>query len=449
MVNYILLAITITLFVAILIVFSREKLDYVAFSLIFAIIAASLTSFMIPKEQAAGYLGWIDPVKVQDLSWMQIFMNMIEFQPLMFILGMQIIVTVAEEYKIFQWVAVKALHITKGNHRAFFYMICTISTLVAAVIADVTVAVLFVPLVIRACRILKINSSPFLYGITITINIGSVLTPFSSSKNILISSEFGLDFAWFFTRMGPFIIVTLVSTLILLDLIILRKYDPPTEQRRIIFLEIMNPRLVISDRKRFTINFIYFGLIIAGFVFFAEYSYLIAFFGGVLMTIFNGISLVEIIRKIDLKVIFFFIALFVLIGAMEFNGTFTLIATGLSIFDLSNAFIAAIGVLLVSSLFSGFLASNPTAVLLIIVLRNLFPGDIPDVVLIAFLLGINLGGNLLPQGATCDLMTLNIAKKNRVEGFTYNSLLKTGGAFAIFHIVLCIAYLSVFYLITA
>ncbi|MHA1887568.1 MAG: SLC13 family permease [Promethearchaeota archaeon] len=449
MVNYILLAITITLFIAILFVFSREKLDYVAFSLICAIIAAALTSFMIPKEQAAGYLGWIDPVKVQDLSWMQIFLNMIEFQPLMFILGMQIIVTVAEEYKIFQWVAVKALHITKGNHRAFFYMICTISTLVAAVIADVTVAVLFVPLVIRACRILKINSSPFLYGITITINIGSVLTPFSSSKNILISSEFGLDFAWFFTRMGPFIIATLVSTLILLDLIILRKYDPPTEQRRIIFLEIMNPRLVISDRKRFTINFIYFGLIIAGFVFFAEYSYLIAFFGGVLMTIFNGISLVEIIRKIDLKVIFFFIALFVLIGAMEFNGTFTLIATGLSIFDLSNAFIAAIGVLLVSSLFSGFLASNPTAVLLIIVLRNLFPGDIPDVVLIAFLLGINLGGNLLPQGATCDLMTLNIAKKNRVEGFTYNSLLKTGGAFAIFHIVLCIAYLSVFYLITA
>lgn len=133
---------------------------------------------------------------------------------------------------------------------------------------------------------------------------------------------------------------------------------------------------------------------------------------------------------------------------MEFNETFTFIATGLSFFDLSNTFIAAIGVLLVSSLFSGFLASNPTAVLLIIILRHLYPGNIPDVVLIAFLLGINLGGNLLPQGATCDLMTLNLAKKNRVEGFTYSSLLKTGGVFALFHIFLCILYLFVFYLIT-
>lgn len=449
MVNYSLLAVTLTLFIIILIVFSREKMDYVAVSLICAVIAAGLTSFMIPKEQAASFIGWIDPAEIENLSWLQIFLNMIEFQPLMFILGMQIIVTVAEEYKIFQWVAVKALHITKGNHRAFFYMICTISTLVAAIIADVTVAVLFVPLVIRACRILKINSSPFLYGITITINIGSVLTPFSSSKNILISSEFGLDFAWFITRMGPFIILTLASTLILLDFFVLRKYDPPTEQRRQIFLEIMNPKLVISDKKRFISNFIYFGVIILGFIFFAEYSYLIAFFGGILMTLLNRISLVEIIKKVDLKVIFFFIALFVLIGAMEFNGTFTLVSTGLSFFDLNNTYIAAIGVLLVSSLFSGFLASNPTAVLLIIVLRNLFPGDVPDLILIAFLLGINLGGNLLPQGATCDLMTLNLAKKNKVEGFTYNSLLKTGGAFAIFHIVLCITYLTVFYLITA
>ncbi|MCF2139206.1 MAG: anion permease [Candidatus Lokiarchaeota archaeon] len=448
MVNYILLAIEITLFVAILIVFSRENMDYVAVSLICAIIAAVLTSIYIPKADAASFLSWIDPVKVQELSWMQIFFNMIEFQPLIFILGMQIIVAVAEEYKIFQWVAVKTLQITKGNHRFFFYMICTISTLVATIIADVTVAVLFVPLVIRACRILKINPSPFLYGITITINIGSVLTPFSSSKNILISSEFGLDLIWFMAKMGPFIIITLVLTLVLLDLLVLRKYNPPTEQQRILFLEIMNPDLVIRDRKRFTLNSIYFGVIIAGFVFFAEYSYLIAFFGGIIMTLLNQIPLVQTIKKVDLKVIFFFIALFILIGAMEFNETFTFIATGLSFFDLSNTFIAAIGVLLVSSLFSGFLASNPTAVLLIIILRHLYPGNIPDVVLIAFLLGINLGGNLLPQGATCDLMTLNLAKKNRVEGFTYSSLLKTGGVFALFHIFLCILYLFVFYLIT-
>jgi len=196
-VNYFLLAITLALFIVILIVFSREKLDYVGYSLLCALIACILTGLIIPIEKVAEMFEWIDPTQTSGLTWIQVYINMIEFKPLMFILGMQIIATVAEHYKIFQWIAVKTLHFTKGNHRAFFYLICTIATITAAVIADVTVAIIFVPLVIRACRILKIDPKPFLYGISITINIGSILTPFSSSKNILISSEFGLSFGWF------------------------------------------------------------------------------------------------------------------------------------------------------------------------------------------------------------------------------------------------------------
>ena len=448
MVNFILLGIELGLFIGILIVFSRENMDYVAFSLLAAFIACVLTSFMIPVEQVGEHIPWVDPSQITGSTWMIIFINMIEFQPLLFIMGMQIIVTVAEEYRLFQWIAVKSLHITKGNHRRFFYLICTIATLTAAVIADVTVAVIFVPLVIRACKILKINSAPYLYGITITINIGSVLTPFSSSKNILISSEFDLGFLWFIQNMGLFIIFALITTLVLLDFLVLRKYDPPEEERKQIFLDIMNPKLIISNRKRFTFNAIYFCLIILGFMFFHEYSALIAFFGAILMCILNGSAVTDILKKIDLKVIFFFIALFLLIGAMELNDTFSLISTGLSVFNMDNVYVVSLGVLLISSLFSGFLASNPTAVLLIIILRNIFPGEVPNIILIAFLFGINLGGNLLPQGATCDLMTLNLAKEHKVEGFTYKSLLKTGGVFALIHIGMCILYLTAYSLIT-
>ncbi|MHA1673592.1 MAG: SLC13 family permease [Promethearchaeota archaeon] len=447
MVNYILLAVELALFIGILFVFSRENMDYVGYSLISAFIACVLTALLLPIDQAATRLGWVDPAQLEHITWLQIFINFIEFTPLMFIMGMQIMVTIAEKYKIFQWVAVKSLHLTKGNHRRFFYMICTIGTITAAVIADVTVAVIFVPLVIRACKILKINAAPFLYGITITINIGSVLTPFSSSKNILIASEFNLGFNWFIVNMGVFVVLSLITTLVLLDLLVLRKYDPPTEDRRKIFLEIMNPKLVIKDRKRFIFNSAYLLAIIVGFIVFSDYSPLIAFFGGILLCILNGESVIETVKKIDLKVIFFFIALFLLIGAMEINDTFSLISQGLSIFNLDNIYVVSLGVLLISSLFSGFLASNPTAVLLIIVLRNLFPGEVPYIILIAFFFGINLGGNLLPQGATCDLMTLNLAQKNKVPGFTYKSLLKTGGMFALIHIGLCILYLTLYSLI--
>ncbi len=447
MVNYFLLAVTVGLFIVILLVFSRENMDYVGYSLLCALIACILTGLLIPIERVSEMYDWIDPSQTSSLTWVQVYINMIEFRPLMFIMGMQIIATVAERYKIFQWIAVKTLHFTKGNHRAFFYMICTIATITAAVIADVTVAIIFIPLVIRACRILKIDPKPFLYGISITINIGSILTPFSSSKNILISSEFGLSFGWFIQNMGLFIIFSLVSTLVLLDLLILRKYEPPTENNREIFLEIMKPALVIADRKRFIFNSIYFSLIILGFIFFSSYSSLIAFFGAILMCILNGEPFIKIMKEIDLKVIFFFIALFLLIGAMELNNAFSLISKGLSVFNLEKTYLVSLGVLLISSLFSGFLASNPTAVFLIIVLRSIFPGDVPNIILIAFFFGINLGGNLLPQGATCDLMTLNLAKKHNVEGFTYRTLFKTGGLFAILHIIMCIIYLTAYFLL--
>ena len=116
------------------------------------------------------------------------FLSFIEFGAIIFLISMQVIVAVAEENKLFQWIALQVLHLVKGNHRLFFYVICTVSCFAAALISDLTIALIFIPLVIRATRILKIRTAPYLYGISFTINIGSIFTPFSSAENILISS---------------------------------------------------------------------------------------------------------------------------------------------------------------------------------------------------------------------------------------------------------------------
>lgn len=55
---------------------------------------------------------------------------------------------------------------------------------------------------------------------------------------------------------------------------------------------------------------------------------------------------------------------------------------------------------------------------------------------------LNLGGNFLPQGSACDMATLELAKKNRVEDMNYKKLLKVGGLFALVHIILGILYLA-------
>ena len=128
MVNIFSIVSTFILFIAIMVIFSREGMDYVAYALLFALISSIMTSLIHGTTLSE-------------------FVSMIEIKPLIFILSLQIIVLIAEKHKIFQWIAVKTLHITKGNHRSFFYLICTVGTITAAIIADITVAIIFVPLV--------------------------------------------------------------------------------------------------------------------------------------------------------------------------------------------------------------------------------------------------------------------------------------------------------------
>jgi Na+/H+ antiporter NhaD/arsenite permease-like protein len=360
---------------------------------------------------------------------------------------MQVIVQICEKHKIFQWIALKVLHRTKGNHRQFFYWICAISSFSAAIIADITVAIIFIPLVVRACKILKIDATPYLFAISFTINIGSLYTPFSSSENILIAEVFGLDVQWFLGAFTLYVIPILFLTLFVLDMVFLRKITPPAEERKQILLEIMDPDLVIINKKQFKLNSLYFILIIIGFVVF-PHAWAVAAFGAIMMSLLNRTPLTDLVAKIDWKIIFFFISLFLLIGCMVISGLFEIVGVWTGNILSDNVLLAGITVLLLISVLSGFLAQVPTAIVFINLLQNIYGTAVPPLILMGFLFGINLGSNFLPQGAACDLMALNLAEKNGIKGFNYKTLLKNGSLITLFHIFNSIVYMTIFALIS-
>ncbi len=63
--------------------------------------------------------------------------------------------------------------------------------------------------------------------------------------------------------------------------------------------------------------------------------------------------------------------------------------------------------------------------------------------LFAFVIGINLGGNFIPQGAACDMMTLKIARDSGVDNLNYKRLLKMGALFAFVHLGFSMLYLMI------
>ncbi|MHA1339109.1 MAG: SLC13 family permease [Promethearchaeota archaeon] len=422
-----------------MVVFSTEKIDYLVISLFGALLAAFILKSTYQGSESLN---------------LEHFLGMIEWRPLIFIFSMQIVIAVSEKKKIFEYIAISSIQITKGNYRILFYLISTVSTLVAAVIADVTVSIIFAPLIIRTCKILEIKPAPYLFAMTICINIGSLITPFSSAENIMISGHFlnyNIDINWFVKNVFLFGIFLLYLTLFLLDRLMLKHIKTPDPKRINLVREILTPALILENKKSFYLNSIYLLTIFIAFFFTTE-AYLVALLGAILMVLGNKEKIGNYFKDVEWNVIFFFASLYIIIGAMIENGTIEIINDFINKVIPSNILMLSIFILIMTSLFSGFLANSPTALMFLaiideMIITNESIANNPNLLIIALLIGINLGGNFLPQGAACDVMTLTIATKNKVEGFTYKTLVKWGATFALVHLLCGLGYLVLYYFI--
>jgi Na+/H+ antiporter NhaD/arsenite permease-like protein len=419
----------IVLFTILMAFFSQSKFDYFPIALIIG--AITVVFMLIIGVQEGEILGFIS------------------FNTLIFIFAMQIIIYFATSDKVLEYVAIKVIHITKGNNRLFFYMICIFTGIIVAFIEDLTLSLILVPLIYRTCRILDIRAGTYMMGMTITINVGAILTPISSLKNLIIGKEFGWGFGEYFMNMGPLFLISLILTIFLMDWFIIRKEEKPTEQNKKILLEMINPGMVILNKKYFLMTVI---IIIASFVFMFvgfEPSLVAIISAGILLLIhYKENSFSKIKNEISWKILIIFAILFILSNSLSFFGFSELVSTGLVSLVNNNIYLAVLITLSLSSILSAFLAGTPVTIMLLPIFSALIgEGFFANPIIIAFIGGVNMSGNFLPQGSACDLLTLSLAKKNKVRNLDYRRLLKNGSVFAMLHFLLIMGYTMVYTLI--
>ncbi|MFW9865227.1 MAG: SLC13 family permease [Candidatus Thorarchaeota archaeon] len=425
--DYWLLIIIFVIFFFILISYSSSKLDFVVISLLGCFLSGVITGI------------------AKNLTIMD-FIDYIEFEAIIVILSMSVITKIAQDSNILEYIAVKLFKISKGNRKTFFYLLCIITTFLAAIISDLVVVLILAPVVIRLCRFLKTRAGTYLLGMTICINIGSIITPFSSGENIIISTEFQLDTLYFVIYYWGFSFFLLFITIFLMDKFILKKEPQIEDIQKTYVLDLIDAKVMISNKKRFYFNSV---AIVITIILFAilPLLYLTAAFSAFLLVLinrkFSKKRMGEFLKDIEWEIIFFFISLYVVIGCLIEAG-FEDLFKGIP-FQVLNPFIVSLIILILVSLVSGFVANTPTA-LIFIPIVNLLITDFgfPSIPLFyALIISVNLGGNLIPQGAACDMMTLKIAQNHAVENLTFRRLLKVGALFAIIHIIFSIGYLFI------
>ncbi|TXT66705.1 MAG: putative Arsenical pump membrane protein [Promethearchaeota archaeon] len=438
MANLLLQILVTACFLGVVIVLFFEDKDYIYYTFAFIIIAGIATAYFIPEARSLDF-----------------YISQIEWDVVFFLITMFAIVEVLKENLIFDELA-RLIVVKYGNSpRKLFYVICTVSTLLATIVEDLSVAMIFAPIIIVATRKLNMRPAAYLLGMTICINIAATLTPFGSAQNIIITDAFNLDILWFIMNLGPYFVLCFLVTLVLLDKLSLSKDIDFCKQN--ICAEEEELGEVLKDRKvernQFVKNLIALGIFIVLLVVIPE-LYLAGLIALLLFVLINPlkqenkdkkhISLSYYLKQVDYKLIYFFICLFIFVGLMELNGTIGALEDLIEGVSSEDEFILALVILVITSLLSGFLDNTPVTIIFIPIIQILI--DLPEFyrgpLVIAFILGINLGGNFLPQGSAADMMTLEVSRDNKVKDLSYRRLFKVGGLFAALHIVLGIGYLA-------
>jgi len=431
--DLVLLIIIFFLFFLIILSYTKSNLDFVAISLLCCFIAATTTGLI----KGIGF---------------DSFIGFIEWEAIIIILSMSIITKIAQDSNILEFVAVKLFKLSKGEQRIFFWLLCIITTLLAAVISDVVVVLILAPIVIRLCHFLKIRAGTYLLGMTICINIGSILTPFSSGENIIISTAFTeLDILYFIQFYWIISFILLFFTIFLLDKFVLSKEPKIEELQKKFVIDLIDTDIMVKNKKMFHFNGI--AIIITIILFgILPLLYLTAIISALILVLVNRNytkkSMSELLKDIEWEILFFFISLYVVVGCLieaGFAELFEMIP-----FEVLNPFVLAFIILIIISFISGVVANTPTALIFIPIIGILIEpvstggfGFSAVPLLFSLIIGINLGGNFLPSGAACDMMTLKIARDSGVENFNYKRLLKMGALFALIHIGIAIISLLI------
>ena len=391
------------------------------------------------------FLGAVIIVLLKVLS-MEEAVRAIDWNTLGLLTGMMIIVGITRRTGIFEYLAVLAAKRAGGKPVAIMVSLGIITAVVSAFLDNVTTVLLIVPVTLAVARQLKVSPIPFLITEIISSNIGGTATLIGDPPNIMIGTKAHLGFMDFVFNLTPVIVLIQVVTVILLALIYRRELLTSPECRKNIMK--MDERAELRDVPLLRKCSVVLGLTILGFVahqYVHMESSVIALVGAsLLLLLASHRDPEEALHAVEWPVIFFFLGLFVVVGALEKVGVIEAVARFTVEVTKGQLIPAAILILWVSAILSAFVDNIPFVATMIPLIQDMgrlgLAGGDPNLLWWALSLGACLGGNGTVIGASANVVVCGIAEK---MGFpiTFAGYMKVAFPLMLVSIVVSMIYL--------
>jgi Na+/H+ antiporter NhaD/arsenite permease-like protein len=353
----------------------------------------------------------------------------VDFNTIGLLVGMMIIVAVARKSGLFGYVAIKAAQLVRGSPAGILISLALVTALLSAFLNNVTTILLVVPVTFVVCGQLKVPVYPFLFAEIFASNIGGTATLIGDPPNIMIGSAAHLSFDAFLSNLAPIAVVIFAAQLLVNPHTWGRAKRASTEDRAHVMA--LNAREAIEDRRLLRWSVTVIVLTILAFAF-EDPMHLqaatIAMFGGAAMLLIDNMprahseqarNVTSALNEIEWITIFFFLGLFIVVGAVEHAGVLAWLGHQLVSLTGSDVRLAASGTLWVSAVLSAIVDNIPFVATMIPLVKNLAPvfggTDAIQPIWWSLALGACLGGNGTLVGASPNLVAAGLAEKAGVE----------------------------------
>ncbi|HAG10948.1 MAG TPA: hypothetical protein DCK76_06110 [Desulfotomaculum sp.] len=413
------------------------------FLLTYAVIVSEKVHRTIAALVGAALLALSGVLSVEDA------IHYIDWNTLGLLIGMMVIVGITRQTGVFEYLAVKAAKMVKGNPVKVMMALAIVTAIASALLDNVTTVLLIVPVTFAITKQLKVNPIPILVTEIIASNIGGTATLIGDPPNIMIGSSTGLGFMDFVFNLAPVIIIIYVFTIVLLTLIYSKQLVTTAELQQ--GLMKMDEKKEIKDTALLKQCLIVLGLTILGFVI-HQYIHLessvIALSGATLLLFLSSReNPEEAFHAVEWPVIFFFAGLFLVVGGIEKVGVIEAIAR--FTVDVTQGQLVPAGILIlwVSAIASAFVDNIPFVATMIPLIKDM--GELGMSGNLNFLwwslsLGACLGGNGTIIGASANVVVVGMAEK-RGAPITFINYMKVAFPAMLLSIAVSMFYLLFWY----
>ena len=420
---------------------------------VFLVVYVAITFELVNK--AAAVLTGVGVLVVLRVLNEHQAVGFIDFETLMLLTGMMILVSLIKQSGFFTIVSVRIAEFTKGNPIKILCLFSVITALMSAFLDNVTTVLIVIPIIIELTRGMGLNPKNYVLSQVFISNIGGTATLIGDPPNVIIGSKVGLSFNQFILNLSPAVIPIFIIVLGYIWYINRVEFKPiNTSMSKLVSIQLLLEKIRfefanIKIDKSLMIKSLAC-LIFAILLFITQTMTglapgVVALGMAMVLLIISRADVEHVLEEVEWSTLLFFTGLFILVGVLEEHGVIEWIAHNVFMNVGDNPYVIVLMVLWVSGIVSGFLDNIPFTITMIpIITLMLESNPIPNNILWwALALGACLGGNITMIGASANIVSVGIAKKYGVE-ISFFDFMKKGLIITLISLIIASIYLTIF-----